>query len=208
VRALLAIQPVICWAGPAGAAEILKHPKELQSLVDRVPLAPPELASDILIRIATSGKVMDRTWKMEMLEDSFQLAGHAAFPIRIVGAVLQARSTDSDIGVLWAALDEKLDALSLRCRIVHVMLGLDKKRTLEMFAEVSLRIPQLSCADPITYAPDIYYSTMRDVLEQAMDAREWREGKAFVLLEDAIRQITSPSQLSPVHGEFQIAFKN
>ena len=125
MRALLAIQLAICWAGPAGAAEILKHPKELQSLVDRVPLAPPELASDILIRIATSGKVMDRTWKMEMLEDSFQLAGHAAFPIRIVGAVPQARSTDSVIGVLWTALDEKLDALSLRCRIVHVMLGLD-----------------------------------------------------------------------------------
>src|SRR5207248_75193 len=75
--------------------------------------------------------------------------------------------------------------------------GLDKKRALELFAEVSLRMPALSCADPITHAPKIYYSTMRDVLEQALSDREWREGKAFVMLDGAVRQITSPSQLSP-----------
>ena len=197
MRALLAIQLAICWAGPTYAAEVLKRPKEIQSLADRVPLAPPELAADILIRIVTSGKVTDKAWKMEMLEDAFQLAGHATFPLKVVGAVPQARSTDSDIGVLWAALDEKLDALTLRCRIVHVMLGLDKKRALEVFAEVSLRMPQLSCADPITYVPEIYYSTMRDVLEQALGDREWRDGKVLVMLEGAVRQITSPSQLAP-----------
>lgn len=198
MRALLAIHLAIWWAGLTGAAEVPKHPKDLQSLVDRVPLAPPELAADILIRIATSGRVTDKTWKIEMLEDAFQLAGHATYPIRIVGAVPQANVTDSDIGVLWAALDEKLDALALRCRIAHIMLELDKKRALEMFAEVSLRIPQLSCADPITYSPEIYYSTMRDVLEQALGDREWREGKAFIVLEGNVRQMTSPSQLYPV----------
>jgi len=39
VRALLAIQLALWWAGLTGAAEVPKHPKELQSLVDRVPLA-------------------------------------------------------------------------------------------------------------------------------------------------------------------------
>src|SRR5207249_7663448 len=165
------VQLALWWAGLTGANEVPKHPKELQSLVDRVPVAPPELAADILIRIATSGRVTDRTWKIEMLEDAFQLAAPATFATKIVGAVPQARSTDSDIGVLWAALDEKLDALALRCRIVHVMLGIDKKRALEMFAEVSLHMPQQSCADPITYSPDVYYSTMRDVLEQALEDR-------------------------------------
>ena len=132
MRALLAIQLALWWAGLTGANEVPKHPKELQSLVDRVPLAPPELAADILIRIATSGRVTDRTWKREMLEGAFRLAAHATFPMKIVGAVPQARWTDSDIGVLRAALDEKLDALALRCRIVHIMLGLDKKMALEM----------------------------------------------------------------------------
>ena len=113
MRALLAIQLALWWAGLTGAAEVPKHPKEFQSLVDRVPLAPPELAADILIRIATSGRVTDKTWKIEMLEDAFQLAGHATYPIRIVGAVPQAYVADSDIGVLWAALDEK----SLPCKM-------------------------------------------------------------------------------------------
>jgi hypothetical protein len=75
------------WDSPTFAAEVLKRAKEIQSLVDRVPLAPPELAADILIRIAASGRVTDRIWKMEMLEDAFLLPAHAAFPLRIVGGL-------------------------------------------------------------------------------------------------------------------------
>ena len=50
----------------------------------------------------------------------------------------------------------------------------------------------------MTYSPEIYYSTMPDVLEQALDDREWREGKAFIMLDGTVRQMTSPSQLYPV----------
>ena len=39
MRALLAISLALWWADLTGAAEVPKHPKELQPLVDRVPLA-------------------------------------------------------------------------------------------------------------------------------------------------------------------------
>ena len=62
--------------------------------MDRVPLAPPELAADILIRIATSGRVTDKTWKIEMLEDAFQLAGHATYPIRLLRGFAERQAMD------------------------------------------------------------------------------------------------------------------
>ena len=75
-------------------------------------------------------------------------------------------TASSSITPNWIYL-ESGERPSQAARKSNVMLGIDKKRELQMFTEVSLRLPQQSCADPITYSPDVYYSTMRAVLRSS-----------------------------------------
>lgn len=58
VQLFLLLAPVLL---PAAA----ERPGEIRTLVDAAPAAPPELAADILIRIAESGRVTDPAWKLE-----------------------------------------------------------------------------------------------------------------------------------------------
>ena len=47
----------------------------VQILVDAAPLAPPEIAADMLVQIADSGSVPERMLKKELLERALQFSG-------------------------------------------------------------------------------------------------------------------------------------
>ena len=47
----------------------------VQILFDAAPLAPPEIAADMLIQIADSGSVPERMLKKELLERALQFSG-------------------------------------------------------------------------------------------------------------------------------------
>ena len=186
----------LCQAQPASPVQ--KRSKEIQSLVGRALIAPPELGADVLIRLVESKNITDRDWKIEVLEQAFHLAGRAKHPVKVIGTVPAAGNTDSDIGVLNMALNFKLDGLTLQCRAVREMLALDPKQARELFLEIpALRLPALSCDDPIGYRPGEYYATLKEIAERGFTEKEKREGKALALLEDRIRSISSPFQLYP-----------
>src|SRR6185436_12329283 len=147
----------LCQAQPM--SQVQKRSKEIQSLVGRAVIAPPELGADVLIRLVESKNITDRDWKIEVLEQAFHLAGRAKHPVKVIGTVPAAGNTDSDIGVLNMALNFKLDGLTLQCRAVREMLALDPKQARELFLEIpALRLPALSCDDPIGYRPGEYYA--------------------------------------------------
>src|SRR5258706_418799 len=104
-----------------------QSPKDpLRTLADTAMAAPPELAADLLIRIAESPKVTDKAFKIELLEWAFALAPSAKFKIRLWGTFGRGSTTDSDTGALFAALMDGLDTLSLQSRVVRAMLPLDR----------------------------------------------------------------------------------
>jgi len=174
------------------------RPKEIQSLVDRAPIAPPELGSDILLRLIESNRIIDRAWKIELLEEAFQLAGKAKYPLPLPGAVPKASHADSDVAKLWLALDQKLSGLALQSRAVRAMLATDQNAALNLFFDMPLpQVPAVSCKDARGYDPTDYYVTLKEVAERAFTVRERREGKSFGLLERAIRSINSPFQIYP-----------
>jgi hypothetical protein len=174
------------------------RPKDIQSLVDRVPLAPPELGSDILLRLTESNRITDHAWKIELLDEAFQLAGRAKYPLPLPGAVPSASHADSDVAKLWVALDQRLSGLVLQCRAIRAMLATDKKTALDLFLDMPLpQMPPLSCKDATGYDPTDYYVTLKEVAERAFTDRERREGKPFALLERAIRSMNSPFQVYP-----------
>jgi hypothetical protein len=166
--------------------------------VDAAPVAPPELAADILIRIVESGRVTDPAWKLELLDQAFHMAGAAKYPVALSAAVARALNTDSDPGVRSGALHAKLDALSLRCRAVSGTLALDRKKAVALFREIPiLQFPAHTCADSMRELPDIVFETLGQVFAQAFTPQERAKGKHVDFAEEYLGGLTSPTQLEP-----------
>lgn len=174
------------------------RPKEIRALVDAAPVAPPELAADILIRVAQSGKVSDRAWKLELLEQAFNVAAGAKYGVALVAAVGPARNIDSDAGVRDSALQARIDTLSLRCRAVSATLRIDHQRALELLREIPPMAPPMhACTDAVTESPDILFETLREILPLAFGRGERSKGKQIDLAEGYLRVLSSPAQLAP-----------
>ena len=70
-----------------------------------------------------SGRLADQNARRELVEQAFQLAASAKFPVRM--EAVHGTTTDTRSGSLSQAYALKLDALSLQSRAVRDMLPLD-----------------------------------------------------------------------------------
>ncbi len=199
MRKLLISCAAIAWLASAQSVnpdQRARLPREIQDVIDQAPAASPELAADILLRLVEAGKVPNKKLKTEILEQVFALAESAHYAMRLAGAT--SSHTDSDVGILVAALGNRLDALSLRCRVVRLMLDIDRKRALELFQSMPpLRFPRLSCSDAMVYRPEEFYSTLKILVDRAFDAGEKRDGKHLEFAESFVHGMISPAQLEP-----------
>ncbi len=109
-------------------------PTEIEALIEDARIAPGEFAADALLRIVESGRVTDRDWRRDLSEEAFRLAANAQQQMR--RTYLAGSNVDTRTGYLSMAFDLKLDALSLRCRAVRAMLGVDKQKARELFSEI------------------------------------------------------------------------
>lgn len=181
-----------------GAAE---RSKEIRTLVDAAPVAPPELAADILIRIVESGRVADPAWRLEILDQAFHLAAAAKYPFALSAASAVGMNTDSDAGVRHAALDANVDALSLRCRAVNGALKVDRDKALALFREIPiLRLSAHTCEDAMKESPGIFFETLGQIFAQAFSPQERAKGKHVDFAEEYLRGLSSPTELLPAMG--------
>jgi hypothetical protein len=194
MRSLLAALLCLCFAARAS--------DYLQELAYAAPVAPPELAADILIKLATLpieafNHPDHRARRAEWIERAFQLSAHARHPWRRVAGVVRASHTDSDAGILSSSLEARLDVLSLRCRAVRAMLDLNPARARETFEQIVLRIPSLTCKDAMRYTVDDYYLLLDEIYPRTLTAKELREGRYLDILERQLRLIDAPAKLDP-----------
>ena len=174
----------------------LEYP-DLVKVADLAQNAPVELAADALLRIAASARNRDRAWKIELLEEAFQLATVAREPNRqkIVGP----RGVDrSRAEILSLAFDQRLDRLSLQSRVIRQMLKLDQRKALEMFQRIArsdLRSRQ--CRDALVDQVAEYYDLVAEIVASALSAEERRRGDDFDLLSYQISRVRSPVQVGP-----------
>jgi len=173
-------------------------PPAIEKIGDAALSAPPELAADILLCLCESGRVKNGERQARWIDTAFQLAPSAEFPNPKRGAVGQAYDTDSDSGMLWRALDAKLDTTSLRCRAVRLMLPMHRARARQMFSEIQLHLPPLTCRDGMRYVPGDYYDVLGEIFDSGFTQKERREGKHIELLEDHVRATGHPAQIEPV----------
>src|SRR5258707_10907055 len=88
----------------AQSAEEAPRKDPLRTLADSAMAAPPELAADLLIRIAESPKVANKAFKIELLERAFALAPSAKFKLRFYRSFGRGSQTDSDSGAIISSL--------------------------------------------------------------------------------------------------------
>src|SRR5215472_7018553 len=147
----------------------LQYP-ELARVADLAQSAPSELAADVLLRVAASERNQDRAWKIELLEDAFQMASLARQPNRqkVIGSRIVDRNRAE---VLSLAFDQRLDRLSLQSRVVRQMLKLDKAKALDMFQRIAWpNLHSRQCRDALIDDVKEYYELATEIVSSGFTA--------------------------------------
>jgi hypothetical protein len=170
-------------------------PEPYQSIAGLAYGAPPEFAADALLRLVEYGKLMDRDARRDLIEQAFQLAASAKFPVRMVGLPDTTANTRS--GSLSHAYALKLDALSLQSRAVRDMLPIDPLKARELFQDITRpTLAPLTCDDALVFEVSDYYQALSAVVNAAFSFKERSKEEHLNFLLDYLSQATSPAQLA------------
>jgi hypothetical protein len=166
----------------------------IEPVVDMARGAPPELASDALIRLASLDR-LEKKRRIELLNQAFDLAAGAVQPFKRRPALVQPAGP---AGFLGRAYAQDLDALSLRLRAVEGLLLVDPRAAREHFEEIPpLQLPPLGCEDFLVYDVSRFYKVLGRVAAESFSAKEARDGQPSKFLARYIGLIASPSQIAP-----------
>lgn len=179
-------------------APAMRDDDPIESFLQTASIAPPELAADLLLQSIEKGIVREKARKVQILQQAFDLAAGAKFPWQLVttGAG-RSGQTDTDAGIVTAALGAHLDTLSLRMRAVQQMLRLDAAAALQMFLQVPVpEVPGLSCQNAVGYSLNDYYTTTGMLYTAAFDSAARRKRLDFDFLTSRLANL-SPFALEP-----------
>ena len=177
----------------------VKEPKpdaELKSIVGMAAGVPAEFGADVLIRLAQSNKITQRSLKIELLTRAFYLAESAQQPVRL--AALAGTMVDTRSGYLGKAFDLALDTQSLQSRAVGAMVALDPQNARKLFS--TIRLPDLrllSCDDALVYDLTSFYQMLTNLMNSGFTSKEKAEGVDLALLEPYAQSILFHAQAGP-----------
>jgi len=190
-----------------------KHPSEkarnepiaersfkIESLANEAKAVAPEFGVDVMLRIVKSNRVTDLQWKREILEDAFHTAADLQNPLRQRAIPLPAGSADTRPKYRTNAFDLRLDALSVKSRIVIEMLAIDKGRAVEMVNTISPKLPfkAITCSDAMVYDVSEFYQTLGKVSKTAFTEKQIDQGERLQFLMPYVQSMSSPAQIAPI----------
>jgi len=175
------------------------RPPELEAFATEAEAAPPEIASDALIKLASSARIADTAWKKELLERAFVLAGTASLQVRKKTAPNVSAFADNSAEYLSQAYGLELDALSLRVRAVRAMLSIDAGRAREMFEQTppKLSLPALSCKDSMVYDVSDFYALAGELAVKTFSTEEVAQSARARFLLQYVEAVSSSAQVVP-----------
>lgn len=176
------------WAAPA--------PEKIKELVQTARSLPPELAADVMLRVAESEQAKDKGWKLELYESAFQLAGS----VRQLGPrKLAYNLPDSSQRFEGLAAGLGLDRMSIQLRAIGGILPQQPARARELFGQVTPpEAAKLTCADALVNDPSLYYRMLGEIFEQAYTAEERARQEPVRMLLAVVQSATSSVQLAPL----------
>ena len=170
-----------------------KRIEQVNALVASVTSAPPEFSADLLIRIAESDLLGNKKKRAEILEDAFRQSSDAQQKIR---RKVWAGPVDTRSGYLSAAYDLRLDELSLKSRVIKVMVTLDPQRARTLFGEIpKIKLTPLSCEDALGYDVSEFYEALRVIDEKSFTNEEREQAENVRFVQSYIDELASPAQV-------------
>jgi hypothetical protein len=188
MKTLVRILPgLLCAASVFGA--------DVTSLVTATRGVAGEFAADALIRIAALDQI-DKTRKVELLEQAFQRASEAQQGYKRRAALVRL---NGPIVFFNKVNEQELDGLSLRLRVVEAMLPLDPHKARDLFLKIPApRFPKSTCNDFMVYDPGRFFDVLGSIAHQAYSEQEAAKGDTFRLYQRYAGAISSPIQVGPM----------
>ena len=188
--ALLAV--VACSAQPPEPVQPPKTVREVaHDIVADAHATPVEIFANVVLQGNLLTSLPDKE-QVQALEDAFYRAGEARDPVALRYYALPARLTAREADRA-AVFGKQLDALSIRCRALRLMLKLDAKKAREMF-EAMPRPEEAKSDCSQDFIPDagIYFETLAAVAASDGFTEEQRAKQApFLMLERGARSAGS-----------------
>jgi hypothetical protein len=168
---------------------------QLDSLTGRVRSAPPEVAADALLAIASASTIDDKERSIALISEAFEIGGRAYEHVKQRSWGLQV---DTRAGFKEAASDLQLDRMSLQSRAVIMMIPLDKDRARQMFEQMSQpRVQIRACEDSLVDDLNPYYVALAAVADGCFKKKEKKSSLHIQFLADRISRIKSIPEVIP-----------
>ena len=114
---IVAVLAVAAFVSPSATGEPGDRDATLSSIIAEAAGVPPEFSADALIRVAGSAKVVDRSWKRELLDDAFLRAYAAPVDVRRISSTVPPESRQF---AEREAADTPLARIALQSRAVQM----------------------------------------------------------------------------------------
>jgi hypothetical protein len=164
------IAAVLCAVALGAAEKPVQKPKTpplppgLQPIYEMALAAPPEFASDALLRLAASPAISDRALQRRLIEQAFQFGSRAHELYQRVSS----DPGDTRPALIATALLLKLDALSLQSRAVTAMASVDPQTALTLLSSIPRpSLEPLKCEEPLVPMIGEYYAAVAAVANHA-----------------------------------------
>lgn len=177
-----------------------ERPRKIMSLLDDARLAAPELAVDTFLKVIESKKVTDAVWKKEILEEALRITEDVKYPVQLRPIEIRGVSlNNTEAYVLAVAYSQKLDRLSLKSRVITLLIDSDRERAKQAAFEIGgqLGLKRRSCEDTMTYEVGAIYSAVAKVANAVFNQKEIKEGQRALFVLPWIENIESPTQIPP-----------
>lgn len=172
-------------------------PQNIAFLLSQARTSAPEFYTDALIRIVESKKIKDTKINIQLLEEAFEEANHVQFKLK--KTIFKSINTDTRTALLDGAYETNLDKISLQCRIISILLDIDKNAAKKLFSKISfandIKEP-LSCQDSAVYDVTIYYKTAQKIAVQCFTPKQIENRYRLNFVQDLIKNIVSASELN------------
>jgi hypothetical protein len=177
--------------------------RQIVALLANAQLAAPELAADTFLRVLESKRVTDRAWQKEILDEAMRLAETVKHPVQLRPVIVKGVTLNTtEYYVQAVAFSQKLDRISLKTRIITLLLQSEAERARQTLFEMGgrLGLKPRSCKDMMTYEVSDFYSTVAKVAKASFTDKQVAEGQRALFILPWIENIESPVQIDPALG--------
>jgi hypothetical protein len=169
-------------------------PPAVRPVVELARAASAELFADTVVRLVQAGRIPQREMQIQLLEEAFAVAAGAAEPVRLMAIP----PTPPDTRALYRgrAGELRLDALSLRSRILQELLTVDRVRARELFEAIPHpALDARPCSDPLVADIGAYYEIAAAVAQSSFTAAEKEKEAHVQFLTAVLAGARSPGEI-------------